>query len=221
MHSYIYHSGTHPRRNNKIHADFDFSSYLVTTLESESSIHIADIRSLLVSLSVSARNRRLVYLPHAESLTPAAQSALLKTLEEPPSTTTFVLATSSLSALLPTIRSRCVLVAVDSPSPGVSGDALAILKTALTLSAGGRVTLADTLGRDRKEIVEWLDTLVNSLHTKIQTSSSSRQLSFLAHCASLATNTRTALAGNVATGLAVRNFFLGLPHTSTPVRMEG
>ena len=38
---------------------------------------------------------------------PGAQDALLKTLEEPPSGTTFVLVTAAPDLLLPTIRSRC------------------------------------------------------------------------------------------------------------------
>ena len=38
---------------------------------------------------------------------PAAQNALLKTLEEPPSMSVFMLVTSRPDALLPTVRSRC------------------------------------------------------------------------------------------------------------------
>jgi DNA polymerase-3 subunit delta' len=38
---------------------------------------------------------------------PAAQNALLKTLEEPPSASIFLLVTASPDALLPTVRSRC------------------------------------------------------------------------------------------------------------------
>src|SRR5205085_7980331 len=36
-----------------------------------------------------------------------AQNALLKTLEEPPPATTFLLVTSAPDVLLPTVRSRC------------------------------------------------------------------------------------------------------------------
>jgi DNA polymerase III subunit delta' len=51
--------------------------------------------------------RRVVIVDEAEQIIPAAQDALLKTLEEPPNGTTFVLVTSAPDLLLPTIRSRC------------------------------------------------------------------------------------------------------------------
>jgi DNA polymerase-3 subunit delta' len=51
--------------------------------------------------------RRVVIIDEADALVPAAQNALLKTLEEPPSASTFVLVSSMPDALLPTVRSRC------------------------------------------------------------------------------------------------------------------
>jgi DNA polymerase-3 subunit delta' len=50
---------------------------------------------------------RLVILDPAEAMPAAAANALLKTLEEPPEGTGFVLICTSASSLLPTIRSRC------------------------------------------------------------------------------------------------------------------
>ncbi len=51
--------------------------------------------------------RRVVIIDEADQLMPAAQNALLKTLEEPPPSSAFILVTSRLDALLPTVRSRC------------------------------------------------------------------------------------------------------------------
>jgi DNA polymerase-3 subunit delta' len=51
--------------------------------------------------------RRVVIVDEADALVPAAQNALLKTLEEPPSASIFLLVTASPDALLPTVRSRC------------------------------------------------------------------------------------------------------------------
>jgi DNA polymerase-3 subunit delta' len=50
--------------------------------------------------------QRVVIIDGADALN-AAESALLKTLEEPPSASTFVLVTSRPDVLLPTVRSRC------------------------------------------------------------------------------------------------------------------
>ena len=41
-------------------------------------------------------------------MTPQAQNALLKTIEEPPEYAVILLLTSNIGALLPTIQSRCV-----------------------------------------------------------------------------------------------------------------
>jgi len=51
--------------------------------------------------------RRVVIVDDADALIPEAQNALLKTLEEPPSASTFVLVTSRPDVLLPTVLSRC------------------------------------------------------------------------------------------------------------------
>jgi DNA polymerase III subunit delta' len=51
--------------------------------------------------------RRVVIIDDAEQIMETGQDALLKTLEEPPNATTFVLVTSVPETLLPTIRSRC------------------------------------------------------------------------------------------------------------------
>lgn len=51
--------------------------------------------------------RRVVIVDEADAMMPAAQNALLKTLEEPPSASVFILVSSMPDALLPTVRSRC------------------------------------------------------------------------------------------------------------------
>lgn len=50
---------------------------------------------------------RVFIVEEATSLAPPAANALLKTLEEPPARTLFVMCTSAPEQLLPTIRSRC------------------------------------------------------------------------------------------------------------------
>ena len=59
----------------------------------------------------AARARRKVFVvASAEAMNAPAANRLLKTLEEPPGQTTIILTTAGLSALLPTIISRCQLV---------------------------------------------------------------------------------------------------------------
>ena len=60
---------------------------------------------------VFAQGRRCLVIPDAHKLTPQTQNALLKTLEEPPEEALLIL-TGNEQAVLPTIRSRCMLVRV-------------------------------------------------------------------------------------------------------------
>jgi len=71
-------------------------------------IGVNQVRKLISSLRLRpyAAAWRTVIVDPADALMPQAANALLKTLEEPPSDTGFVLVTSQSSALLPTVLSR-------------------------------------------------------------------------------------------------------------------
>src|SRR6187401_1054756 len=68
--------------------------------------------------------RRVVVIDEADAMMPAAQSALLKTLEEPPSASIFLLVSSLPDALLPTVRSRCPRLRFGPLAPGEVAAAL-------------------------------------------------------------------------------------------------
>lgn len=79
--------------------------------QEQTSISIETIRELIGELGYAARSKqpRIILLLAANQLTPAAQHAFLKSLEEPPANTLIVLATNNPNQLLGTIRSRCIL----------------------------------------------------------------------------------------------------------------
>ncbi len=77
--------------------------------------------------------RKVAYIPQAERMTPAAQNALLKTLEEPPEGVTFLL-TGRESALLPTVRSRCVPIRLQTAS-ALTGEEEALRQEAYEAAA--------------------------------------------------------------------------------------
>jgi DNA polymerase-3 subunit delta' len=81
-------------------------------------IKIDQIRALADFMNVSTHRQgmRIVTLYPAEALNTAAANALLKTLEEPPPSTLFLLVSNSLDRLLPTILSRCRKFAMAMPS---------------------------------------------------------------------------------------------------------
>ena len=69
--------------------------------------------------------RRVTIIDQADAMQAPAQNALLKTLEEPPSTSMFILVTARPDALLPTVRSRCSLLRFARLS---AGDVAAVLE---------------------------------------------------------------------------------------------
>ncbi|NUU03923.1 DNA polymerase III subunit delta' [Herbaspirillum robiniae] len=81
-------------------------------------IKIDQIRALADFMNVSTHRSglRVVMLYPAEALNTAAANALLKTLEEPPPGTMFLLLSNRLDRLLPTILSRCRKFALSGPS---------------------------------------------------------------------------------------------------------
>jgi DNA polymerase-3 subunit delta' len=90
-------------------------------------IKIEQIRSLADFMNISTHRQglRVVVLYPAEALNMPASNALLKTLEEPPPGTVFLVASNSLDRVLPTILSRCRKFALPMPS---HAEALAWLK---------------------------------------------------------------------------------------------
>lgn len=69
--------------------------------------------------------RRVTVVDDADALVHAAQNALLKTLEEPSSSSVFILVTSRPDVLLPTVRSRCAQLRFSRLSPA---DVAAVLE---------------------------------------------------------------------------------------------
>ena len=53
---------------------------------------------------------KIYIVPEAEKMNEQAQNALLKTIEEPPEYGVVILLTSNITALLPTIQSRCLIM---------------------------------------------------------------------------------------------------------------
>jgi DNA polymerase-3 subunit delta' len=85
----------------------------VVTLVREGAANIVPIESVRnqvigrIGLPPHEADVRVFIVEEATAMAPPAANALLKTLEEPPARTLFVLCTTAPEQLLPTIRSRC------------------------------------------------------------------------------------------------------------------
>jgi DNA polymerase-3 subunit delta' len=81
--------------------------------EKPNTISVDDIRTQVnndVAIKPYSSPHKVYIINEAEKMTPQAQNAILKTLEEPPEYAVIMLLTTNVNALLPTILSRCVVL---------------------------------------------------------------------------------------------------------------
>lgn len=97
-------AGTHP----------DY--YFIDSVD-DKAIGVEAIRDLTNQLQQTSNQfgSKVVWINHADRMTPTAANALLKTLEEPTADTYFVLSPRRVSNLLPTLRSRMQIHVISSP----------------------------------------------------------------------------------------------------------
>ncbi len=89
-------------------------------------IVVDDIRALngFFQMSAADGGRRVVIIDDADEMNPNAANALLKMLEEPPARATLLLLSHQPSSLLPTIRSRCRTLRLNTLNPDQMAEAL-------------------------------------------------------------------------------------------------
>jgi DNA polymerase-3 subunit delta' len=124
--------------------------------------------------------RRVVIIDEADALVPQAQNALLKTLEEPPSASIFILVTSKPDALLPTVLSRCPRLRFRALEPGEVAAAL-IRKgrsehEARAVAAAAEGSIAQALEASAGELVESREVAARVLRQVADTSDPRRRL---------------------------------------------
>jgi len=100
----------------------------VVTLVREGAANIVPIENVRnqviarIGLPPHEADTRVFIVEEATALAPPAANALLKTLEEPPARTLFVMCTTAPEQLLPTIRSRCQRVRFGGGGIAVDAD---------------------------------------------------------------------------------------------------
>lgn len=83
------------------------------THEKPNTISVDDVRAQInndIVIKPYSSPYKVYIMNEAEKMTPQAQNALLKTLEEPPAYAVILLLTTNVNAMLPTILSRCVVL---------------------------------------------------------------------------------------------------------------
>jgi len=103
-----------PKKTKASQADADGDA---PEKKEKKSISIEDARSAIEGLSIGSHRggNRIILVYPLEMLRPDSANTLLKSLEEPPKNTIFILLADRLDRVLPTIRSRCRLLSAPRP----------------------------------------------------------------------------------------------------------
>jgi replication-associated recombination protein RarA len=129
----------------------------VLAVTGKDTIGIDDVRNIqhFFALKPASKDsgRRVVLIENADNMTPEAQNALLKAIEEPPVDSYLILTASSSQRLLPTVMSRVQVLNVSHPEKALliehfSGQSSQEVERAYLLSGGLPGAMASLLNGD-------------------------------------------------------------------------
>lgn len=204
----------------------------ISDLIAKSNIALSDIRPLLLSqdsLSLGIRTvrdwqKQLMLMPQtspfsagviysADLLTPEAQNALLKTLEEPPSHARIYMEAPSDAALLPTVLSRCQLIKLPAMQGDATEEQMRILQKLQQLtnpetSVGRAISILDAAIKNRDDATGWIASAIEILH---KTRGDWPKQTYMQLMQRLLTAQKQ-LASNVTYKLVVDHVFLSIKH---------
>jgi DNA polymerase-3 subunit delta' len=128
-----------PKKSKASQADGDSDT---PEKKQKKSISIEDARSAIEGLSIGSHRggNRVILVYPLEMLRSDSANTLLKSLEEPPNNTIFILLADRLDRVLPTIRSRCRLLSAPRPE---RGSGLLWLRNQLGAIPGLKISNAD------------------------------------------------------------------------------
>ena len=159
-------------------------------------IKIDEVREVLGSINIGSHRggKRIILIYPFESMRDDASNTLLKSLEEPNPDTIFILVSDRLDRVLPTIRSRCQLIALPKPSRELALDWLQSeikllvsnhirieeLEATLDEQAGAPLSARDQiLARDYGDDKDGVGLTVSSTRTLLEALSQGRQIRWL------------------------------------------
>jgi hypothetical protein len=176
MHAYLFSGATKEIRLEEIRKRLkskgisEFDTIYIKTEPEEEHIGIEVIRSLKkrMILAPQASKFSAGVIESAHTMTIEAQNALLKLLEEPPPHAFIYCETENQDQLLPTIVSRCEVIKIksdyiDNPELNTA------ITTMLTGSINEKLTLIDSIPKERPLLKEWVRTIIVQARTHMMT----------------------------------------------------
>lgn len=173
---------------------------------------IEDIRNIqkTILLKPFKGKEKAVIIQAYEGITLEAQNALLKVLEEPPANTFIVISVPTKEIILPTILSRCKIVALQEKesklNEGERPEFENALETILEGSIGSKLRIAQDIARDKISSALWVEKMSLFLRDKLQ--KNSKDIKLLNLLKGLQQTYKTIKSTNVSHRAALENLFL-------------
>lgn len=149
--------------------DCQIDNFDIEIIQRDGSIGIEEIRNLQkkIFLKPLAGNTKATIIKNSQNLTPEAQNALLKVLEEPPPNTVIILTTQNKDLLLPTIRSRCKIIHLQDTTSDLLEKkfpkTLNFLMSLLSYGVGDRFKLAQDISKTKQDSIAFLEEMIISI----------------------------------------------------------
>lgn len=173
---------------------------------------IEDVRNIQKAILLKPFRGKVkaVVIEVYESITPEAQNALLKILEEPPNNTIIVITTARKDLLLPTILSRCKVIILQDKEIKLTENDLSELNESLDILFNDKISdklkLAQDIAKNKEDPTLWLEKMAVFVKEKmVKDHNNSKYLAFLKE---LQKTYKTIKSTNVSQRTALENLFL-------------
>ena len=189
----------------------------------EKPMGIEDVRNIQkkILLKPFRGKTKAVIIDAYENITPQAQNALLKILEEPPANTIIVITTAKRELILPTIISRCKVIILREKEIKLTEEDLSKFHDTLNILLNGKIgdklKIAEVITRnksstdsvrDKEDAVLWLEKM--SIFVRNKLTQDSNDLKYLNFLKELQKTYKAIKSTNVNQRIALENFFLSL-----------
>jgi len=218
VHSYVIVTNDKSRLNDKLSELIPFedheSSPDFLRLDEEGSLGIDAIRDVqkFLSLKPYKESVKVVHVLEAGRLTPPAQQAFLKTLEEPPDNSLLILSLVNESLLLPTIISRCEVIRL-TPDNGKEEldrkkreEISKLISEVVSLGVGDRALKAQEYAFPKTKALDFLSDLIAYFRAELKNNPNKNCL----HNLKLANKAHDRLVKNVDPRLTLEHLFINL-----------
>jgi uncharacterized protein YjgD (DUF1641 family) len=206
---------------NNLKNRLQVSKFNIHDFPGQPSISIDEIRQVINLLSEKpfGGGSRIVILRNFHQTKTEAANALLKVLEEPPPTTYFILTSANTDTLLPTILSRCQVIAEKNTDSEFDKSAIdstvKLLEKILKSSPGERILMAQEKAKSKDDSIRFLKllrvTLIYILHNRNGNLLLELPDSSIADCIKKINNAIKYLDGNVNYKATMDILLIGFP----------